>query len=81
MIYDLRHLTTYHYGKPVSFARCSLRLPPRLGADQTVSDYALTITPAPGAVTHPATVRVAPTITRSLLRCSQAHLDDPCAVA
>ena len=47
MIYDLRHLTTYHYGKPVSFARCSLRLAPRIGRDQTVTQSELTITPAP----------------------------------
>lgn len=47
MIYELRHLTTYHYGKPVSFARCSLRLAPRLGPDQSVADSELAITPTP----------------------------------
>ncbi|MGY3364746.1 hypothetical protein ACVWZL_001871 [Bradyrhizobium sp. GM2.4] len=25
MIYDIRHVTTYEYESPVSFARCTLR--------------------------------------------------------
>ena len=28
VIYDIRHVTTYSYESPVSFARCSLRLEP-----------------------------------------------------
>ena len=28
VIYDIRHVTTYNYESPVSFARCSLRLEP-----------------------------------------------------
>ena len=30
MIYDIRHVTTYSYESPVSFARCTLRLEPSL---------------------------------------------------
>lgn len=47
MIYDVRHLTTYTYAKPVSFARCALRLALREDADQTVLASSLTLTPAP----------------------------------
>ena len=50
MIYRLRHLTTYAYGKPVSFARCALRLDPRQGPDQIVTGGELTITPLPSLV-------------------------------
>jgi len=45
--YKLRHVTTYHYSKAVTFAHCALRLTPREGRDQTVLDSALTITPRP----------------------------------
>lgn len=47
MNYRLRHLTTYHYGRPVTFARCVLRLAPREGRDQTIFTHELTVTPAP----------------------------------
>lgn len=47
MIYQLRHRTTYQYEKPVTFARCALRLSPRQGADQIVSGSRLLITPRP----------------------------------
>lgn len=47
MIYQVRHLTTYLYEKPVTFARCALRLTPWRGADQVVLDSHLTITPRP----------------------------------
>ncbi len=47
MIYRLRHLTTYRYEKPVGFARCALRMTPRDGADQSLLDHDLLITPAP----------------------------------
>ena len=47
MIYQVRHLTTYLYEKPVTFARCALRLTPWRGADQAVLDSNLTITPHP----------------------------------
>ena len=29
MIYDIRHVTTYAYGRPVPFGRCILRVMPR----------------------------------------------------
>ena len=34
VIYDVRHVTTYAYESPVSFARCSLRLEPTSGDGQ-----------------------------------------------
>lgn len=52
MIYKLRHLTTYAYEKPVTFARCVLRLSPHEGADQQVADYRLEITPPPTQMTQ-----------------------------
>ncbi|GJE40856.1 transglutaminase family protein [Methylobacterium soli] len=47
MIYTLRHLTAYRYGRPARFARCSLRLRPRDGEGQTVLASRLEISPAP----------------------------------
>ena len=47
MIYTLRHVTTYTYAKPVSFARCSLRLKPAEGEGQSVIESAVTIDPSP----------------------------------
>ncbi|MCJ2112737.1 transglutaminase family protein [Methylobacterium sp. E-025] len=47
MIYTLRHVTTYTYAKPVSFARCSLRLKPADGEGQSVLESAVTIDPSP----------------------------------
>jgi len=47
MIYTLRHRTTYRYGKPVRFARCSLRLKPQDGEGQSVLASAVTIDPSP----------------------------------
>lgn len=47
MIYSLRHLTTYLYEKPVTFARCALRLTPQQAGDQTVLSSSLRITPTP----------------------------------
>ena len=41
MIYQVRHLTTYLYEKPVTFARCALRLTPWRGPDQAVLDSRL----------------------------------------
>jgi transglutaminase-like putative cysteine protease len=46
--YKLRHVTTYHYSKTVTFARCALRLSPEQSPDQTVRSSAITITPTPG---------------------------------
>ena len=39
MIYDIRHVTTYAYESPVSFARCSLRLEPRSGDGQQLVSH------------------------------------------
>ena len=47
MIYTLRHLTRYRYGKPVRFARCAMRLTPRDGEGQSVLESSLSISPDP----------------------------------
>lgn len=47
MIYDLKHVTTYAYSRPVPFARCILRLLPREDAGQRVLGSALSISPQP----------------------------------
>ena len=43
MIYDIRHLTTYSYESPVSFARCSLRLEPQRGDGQQLISHTVEI--------------------------------------
>ncbi len=47
MNYKVRHLTTYHYSKTVTFARCALRLTPQQSLDQTLLRSHMTITPTP----------------------------------
>ncbi len=47
MIYQIRHLTTYLYEKPVTFARCAVRVAPQASLDQIVMAHELTITPTP----------------------------------
>lgn len=47
MIYDIRHVTTYSYESPVSFARCSLRLEPKSGDGQQLISHSVEIKPAP----------------------------------
>ncbi len=47
MIYDIRHVTTYSYENPVSFARCSLRLEPRSGDGQQLVSHTVDIRPRP----------------------------------
>jgi transglutaminase-like putative cysteine protease len=47
VIYDIRHVTTYSYESPVSFARCSLRLEPRTGDGQQLISHAVDIRPRP----------------------------------
>jgi transglutaminase-like putative cysteine protease len=47
VIYDIRHVTTYSYESPVSFARCSLRLEPRSGDGQQLISHAVEIRPRP----------------------------------
>jgi transglutaminase-like putative cysteine protease len=47
VIYDIRHVTTYSYESPVSFARCSLRLEPRSGDGQQLVSHGVDIRPRP----------------------------------
>jgi transglutaminase-like putative cysteine protease len=47
VIYDIRHVTTYAYENPVSFARCSLRLEPRSGDGQELISHTVDIRPRP----------------------------------
>lgn len=47
MIYDIRHVTTYSYESPVSFARCSLRLEPKSGDGQQLISHSVEIKPGP----------------------------------
>jgi transglutaminase-like putative cysteine protease len=47
VIYDIRHVTTYGYENPVSFARCSLRLEPRSGDGQHLVSHTVDIRPQP----------------------------------
>lgn len=47
MIYDIRHVTTYAYESPVSFARCTLRLEPRSGDGQQLISHHVEIRPRP----------------------------------
>ena len=47
MIYDIRHVTTYAYASPVSFARCTLRLEPRSGDGQQLISHNVEIRPRP----------------------------------
>ncbi len=47
MIYDIRHVTSYSYESPVSFARCSLRLEPRSGDGQQLLSHSVDIRPKP----------------------------------
>jgi transglutaminase-like putative cysteine protease len=51
VIYDIRHVTTYAYESPVSFARCSLRLEPRSGDGQELISHSVEIRPRPAART------------------------------
>ncbi len=52
MTYHIRHVTTYAYEVPVTFARCTLRLQPRDVPGQSVLASRITITPAPAKVTE-----------------------------
>ncbi|WP_441242788.1 transglutaminase family protein [Tardiphaga sp. 768_D3_N2_1] len=49
MIYEIRHVTTYSYESPVSFARCSLRLQPNSSAGQQLVSHSVDIKPLPAA--------------------------------
>ncbi|MBR0694608.1 transglutaminase family protein [Bradyrhizobium lablabi] len=52
MIYDIRHVTTYSYETPVSFARCSLRLEPLSGDGQELISHSVEIRPKVAERTH-----------------------------
>jgi transglutaminase-like putative cysteine protease len=45
VIYDIRHVTTYAYEYPVSYARCSLRLEPKSGDGQKLISHSVEIRP------------------------------------
>ena len=47
MIYDIRHVTTYSYESPVSYARCTLRLEPFSGYGQQLVSHHVEIRPRP----------------------------------
>jgi transglutaminase-like putative cysteine protease len=47
VIYDIRHVTTYAYESPVSFARCTLRLEPMSGDGQQLVSHHVDIRPRP----------------------------------
>lgn len=51
MIYDIRHVTTYNYESPVSFARCSLRLEPITSPGQHLVSHHVEIKPTPASRT------------------------------
>ena len=51
MIYDIKHVTTYRYDSPVSFARCSLRLRPKNCEGQQLLSHTIDITPRPNTRT------------------------------
>jgi len=47
VIYDIRHVTTYSYESPVSYARCTLRLEPLSGHGQQLLTHHVEIRPRP----------------------------------
>jgi transglutaminase-like putative cysteine protease len=47
VIYDIRHVTTYSYESPVSYARCSLRLEPKSGDGQQLVSHVVDVRPRP----------------------------------
>jgi transglutaminase-like putative cysteine protease len=47
VIYDIRHVTSYSYESQVSFARCALRLEPKIGDGQALMSHAIEIRPRP----------------------------------
>ena len=51
MIYDVRHITTYEYGSPVTYSNCALRLLPREEPGQIVYASRIDIDPVPD-ITH-----------------------------
>jgi len=47
VIYEIKHVTSYSYESPVSFARCSLRLEPKDGDGQELISHSVDIRPRP----------------------------------
>ena len=73
MIYDIRHVTTFDYGRQVKFARCNLRLQPIDWPGQHVEDYALTVEPV--GRTYPARAEAAlANVTRLVIDTPVRHL-------
>jgi transglutaminase-like putative cysteine protease len=52
VIYDIRHVTSYSYESPVSFARCALRLEPKVGDGQVLISHVIDIRPRPDVRNH-----------------------------
>lgn len=52
MIYSLRHVTTYRYASPVTFAQCTMVLTPRSHAGQDVQEAIVSLTPKPKSLTE-----------------------------
>jgi transglutaminase-like putative cysteine protease len=46
MIYDIRHVTRFDYGRRVNFARCNLRLKPIHWSGQVLEEYHLAVSPS-----------------------------------
>ena len=46
-ILNIRHVTTYHYNKPIAFGEHRIMLRPRDDGDQKVLESEIEITPAP----------------------------------
>jgi transglutaminase-like putative cysteine protease len=52
MRYQIQHQTDYHYDRPVTLQPHVLRLQPRSGAEQTLLEYQLDITPTPTGISQ-----------------------------
>jgi transglutaminase-like putative cysteine protease len=52
MLFEIHHRTCYHYSQPVFLEPFTVRLRPRSGADQTLRDYRIEITPVPSGISH-----------------------------
>lgn len=47
MLYQISHITTYHYSQPVNLAPHLVRLRPRSDSNQTLQSFSLLVTPIP----------------------------------
>jgi transglutaminase-like putative cysteine protease len=52
MRYQIQHQTDYHYDRPVTLQPHVLRMQPRSGAEQTLLEYQLDITPTPAGISQ-----------------------------